>query len=261
MAIRGSHLDLQRAYEPARLFNGTTEHLAAPVVPSSAPPITIAAWFVTHTAANRSILAWGNSASTNEYLYLYVDSDDKLHLNCKTTAEGLEEAATTINYSVNTLHFGCAVIASSTDRKVWLDDAGVGTNVADLTPATDTFRIGVLKRTTHVFFWDGSLAWVTVWAAALSAGERAALSNRQHFTPPWEIRPESIIAMPNMRTLWDPYLKVRWTPTGTVPANPPWIWRPRHVSMYVSAAPGLDYLPIPVPESRPIPEPIEVVSY
>lgn len=238
-ALRDSFLDLQRAYEPSRLFDdAASEYLAHGVVLTDAP-ITLAAWVYADAAVDQTIISLSDTAGTADCFLLYYKSTRKLRAFVQ--ADGVTGCSeTTANYGAeNTWHHTVGVYSAHNNRTAFLDGVAATSNTTALSPANvDNARVGVLSRN-HVdlVYFSGRIFLPCVWNVALSATEIAALANRQRFTPPWEVRPESIVSMPNMRTLWDPYMRARWTPTGTKPAPPPWLWRPRYVSLYVPAAP------------------------
>lgn len=241
--IRASTLDLQRAYESARsLVSGSSEYLKLASAPVTGPPFTIAGWGrSTSATTNQYIMSISDVSATNhQFLFGFRGTVDGDPIEFGARAGGaVAWATTTSGYSVNTWHHVCAVEIASNSRAVYIDGGSMGTDATERAPAgIDVIDIGRLGDSTPDGYFDGAVAWISVWNVALTDAEVVALGNRSNPTPPWEIRPESIVSMLNMRSLWDPYMKARWTPTGTKLANPPWLWRPRQVSMYVPAPSG-----------------------
>lgn len=85
---------------------------------------------------------------------------------------------TTNTFLENTWHHGLVVVASSTDRKVWLDadDANKGTNTGIYNPSgIDSMDIGREGDSSPADAWSGFLAECAIWGAVLDATDAAVL--------------------------------------------------------------------------------------
>lgn len=239
--IRGSTLDLQRDREPSRLFDdGNTEYASINVAAITGYPFTMACWFYADDATIRGSLMWvGDKDATNYWTALELRGDVGTTVDAFSHeyigGSGSAAAQSIATFSVNTWHHAIGEWPDANARASGVDGANRGTdaNAVGAMSAHDRTAIGMHRDSSPSRPFSGRIFWSCIWDVILTAAEWAVLGNRSNPTPPWEIRPASIVSMPNMRTLWDPYMRALWTPTGTRPANPPWLWRPRHVSMYV----------------------------
>ena len=91
---------------------------------------------------------------------------------------------------------------------------------------------------------SGQVFWPCFWDIDIGDGGFMAFAQG---TPPWEIYPESILACPDLRTGFDPFLGDFWTENnGPFPAgSPPFQWRPRR-RVYKAVAAPAGGLSIPV---------------
>lgn len=239
--------DVQRAYEPSRLFDdGVPEYAQIETAAVTAYPFTMACHFYTNSITTSQALMWvGDKDSAVHFCSLNaqgtIGGDPLIAFSHTYGGAAFTSANTTTGFSANVWHHGVGVWVSATERYVYIDGGSKGSDATEVEAIAnhDRTAIGGARDSSADLYVSGRIFWPGIWNnVALTDAEAAALGNRAKPTPPWEIRPESIVSMPNMRTLWDPYMKALWTPAGTVPANPPWLWRPRHVSMYVPAAVG-----------------------
>ncbi len=236
--IRGSTLDLQRAREPSRLFvTGNPDYLTIGVAAASGVPLSMAAWFIVpDVATDYSIMGIADNDTTADWFRLLVSGVQANDPLIADSYDGTDyDAAKTNGTLANVWHHGLATY--STNNTIYRDGGNVASVAHDATIANlDTTGVGICPTSGGFSFpATARIFWPCFWNVELTAVEAAVLGNRQNPTPPWKIRPDSIVGGPNLRTLWDPHMKALWTPTGTRPANPPWVWRPRQVSMFVPA--------------------------
>lgn len=236
----------QRAYEPSRLFDDAANnylYLSQAVVSSA--PVTMVAWVRPDDVQWQSVLQVSDVSWWESFDLWLLNGGEVL---AQTMDNGVASFSTTVTtYSQNTWHHVGAVFASPTSRVAYLDGKAATPETTSRVPENlDTTLVGIRRTTAgKSIHFSGRVMWPTIWAGALSADEMAALSNRRRLIFPWEIRPESIVSMPNLRTLYDPVAKTHWTAEGTklAPAGAlltpaAQARHPRHVSMY---------LPLPAP--------------
>jgi len=233
--------DVQRAYEPSRLFDGATDRLDhANVFDPVGSPTTYSAWVFLSALAHTSYSFISHTNGDGDYatvLYIIVGGDLQFAVHGAEDMRKYGHAGdvpvgswthVAFTWLGTTPHTGVHLYTNGSELATYDDER----NATGMIAATGSWSLGgrIYDDNRNL---AGRLFWSCAHNAVLTPGEIAALGNRSNPTPPWEIRPESIVSMPNMRTLWDPYTRDRWTLDGTRPANPPWIWRPRQVSMYV----------------------------
>lgn len=156
---------------------------------------TMACWFrsTTITASQLLMVFSTIGVNTNSYdLAARGDlANDPLRFSVND-GTNTHHATTSTGYSADTWHHACAVLASTTDRRVFLDGAGKGTSTDSNTPTgLDRFSIGRFGGLASGSFMDGRIAEAAMWDVALTDDEVASLS--KGFSPRM-IRPQSIVA-------------------------------------------------------------------
>jgi hypothetical protein len=101
-------------------------------------------------------------------------------------------ATTTSGYTANTWHHACGVFTSSTSRAAYLDGANSGTNATNITPSIlNTTTVGSrFTSSTNGIFFNGLIAEVGIWNAALTAAEVASLADGMTCD---KVRPQSLV--------------------------------------------------------------------
>lgn len=187
------------AYE----FNGTNQSILATSAPGTGEPLTISAWFVSDSSTTRTVIA---SVSGLDFFALVQDGTKTGDPICATKySSGTDtgEAVSSTGYTVGQWHHGCAVFASNASRTVYLDGGGKVENTTNRPSAINITRtaIGALARSPLAAFFDGRVAEVGIWNAALTDGEVASLAKA---VSPRLIRPQSLVFYaPLVRDLMD----------------------------------------------------------
>lgn len=238
--------DVQHTYEPSRLFDDAVPEYA--IIEQAAIgdyPFAMGCWVQSDDHNAFQILMWvGDKDVTDYYCALGLAGSGvggaAYAQSHKYGAVDLQQAITTTGYSANTWHYVLGLWPSAAERHVLIDGGSKGsdTNAVGAMANHDRTAIGMARDSSPAYGASAQIFWPCIWNVIPADAEIAALSNRSDPTPSWEIQSESIVSMPHMGTLWDPFMGALWTPTGTKPANPPWIWRLRHVSMYVPPTVG-----------------------
>lgn len=181
----------------SRDFDGSADYLERTSAVVTAAPFTICAWFNVDTLpsvkGDEEVIC-AITDGQNDFFTLRADdgSTDKLQFNARDDITGVQVAQTSTSVVAGTWHHGAAIAASTTDRKVYLDAGGEGTNTTTSTPlGLDNTRIAAADFGGVNDPLDGKIGPVTIWDVALSLAELIALSNRAH---PFRIRRQSIIA-------------------------------------------------------------------
>jgi hypothetical protein len=202
----------------ARDFNGTTDAIEATTSTVTTEPITFCAWFNSDSdTLSQDII----SSSDKDH------ADQQAHrLNAGGSAAGdpvravtgdvnsFPLAASSTGYTIGTWFHGCAVFASSTDRKAYINGGSQGTDVTSGTVSgLDTLLIsGVYDATAILTPFDGDIAEVAVWNRALSTGEIAMLGKGY---APSCLAAGLIVYTDLIRDLIDDRGKHSWSATGT----------------------------------------------
>lgn len=180
----------------ARDFDGSLDKLSHATALITAAPFTLAGWFNSDSIiANQAIISLGDTGGFANYFELLargVQGGDPVALFAADTASGASTVNTTTGFSATTWHHACGVLASSTDRRVFIDGGSKGTSTDDRSPSgLDVTAIGVFSRQTDSSFFNGRLAEVAIWNVALSDAEVAILGGSP--VSPLLIRPDALI--------------------------------------------------------------------
>ncbi len=167
----------------ARSFNGSSQQLCAPSAAATVPPIAMSCWFWADPAIAQAgaILSLTGPYPSEERFELNVLPSPKIVLAIARDGSSFAAAGTTATYSAGAWHHAFAVWYTSTDRKVWLDGGGVGTNGTMCSPAGIAETCLAASRIgTPMLYFKGSLAEAAIWAGSgvenMGATEAATLA-------------------------------------------------------------------------------------
>ncbi|MCK4625012.1 MAG: LamG domain-containing protein [Phycisphaerae bacterium] len=151
----------------------------------TAHPLTMACWFKTDNDVDNQILMSITDANVWRYWYLLAREGVSGNLINATTGGtvGTKTASSSLAFTANTWHHACAVFASSTDRRSFLDGGNKGTNAQDSgnPDGLDKTSIGAGEYANAVrYHMSGIIALPLIWNRALSDGEIAEL-----YADPW----------------------------------------------------------------------------
>lgn len=144
-------------------------------------PCTMVAWAKSVGLGSQDrVLHLGRNDGTNvDAFVLRKTTSDTLQaaVVAGTTAE-VSNASTVNGFSVNTWHHCAAIFASSTSRTVYLDGnvANKGTNTASRSPTANFTEYRVGGAMDLADDWNGYIAHVAVWSAALSEANIQSLA-------------------------------------------------------------------------------------
>lgn len=178
----------------ARLFNGTTQYLSNANAVLTATPLTMACFcYPTQNTASQVLMSIGVSGSgDNRFTMLIAGAvgGDPIRATSRTTSA--VNADTTTGYSINTWQHACAVFASATDRRAYLNGGGEGTNtVSNVPTGLNNTLLAASQGAAVANFAATRLAEVGVWNVALNTSEIAALAKG---VSPLRIRPNALVA-------------------------------------------------------------------
>jgi hypothetical protein len=239
-----------REHEPSRAFvQGSTQYFELATSVLSGVPSTFSTWFNVNDLTNDHILmALANSSGATVFFILRAAggiAGDPLRFTARNAGTA-RHADTTVAFKMNTWQHALARVRSATDRDCRIDNGSEGTSTDAITPAgIDTMSIGRVGDSSPTGNIDGRLSWPCFWNVYLTDAEGGELASGR---PPWEVRPESIVACPDFRTLWDPFLKLQFPSfNGPTIANPYRDWTlpgdtAQFIDTPVAAAAGIPIL-------------------
>jgi hypothetical protein len=175
------------AYE----FNGSTQSMSTASTPVTAASMTLACWFNSDSVTVAQRLVEVRSSTTN-YFSLGIrgqDAGDPVAIVISESGN-TEITRTTSGYSANTWHHACGVFTSTTSRAVYIDGGSSATGTGTRAPSTpNQIQIGIFAFD-NVQFFDGELAEVGIWSAALTVDEIRSLSKGMTCD---KVRPQSLV--------------------------------------------------------------------
>ena len=240
-------------------FDGSTDgysiahsHADSPI-DATDRPTTVACWFKQDADTNSYGVLVNTcddtSTSYAEGLWTNTNTSSRLLLACSFSV-GFNFSQSPSNISFGTWHHGAGVFASTTSRTCYLDGSAGTENTSSREPGNvDYHSIGHQNGTTNARFFDGKIAEVAVWWAALRADEIAALAAGYS---PALIRPGALYSYmplggpmssgPAVDIYWGRTLDVIGTPTAS--DHPPGMIYPADLQVIrPSAAPPAGVAP------------------
>jgi hypothetical protein len=205
------------AYE----FNGSDQKLSPASTPVAAAPLTMACWFRPANLTHNGALISLNRSTGGSYFALYFNGSAAGDPISIFKSPGLTGGLnSTSGASVNTWNHACGVFESSSSQSVYLNGGNSATNASAGTPSgINRFDIGAYLNAAGNFF-NGQLAEVGIWNAALTAAEIASLAKGMTCD---KVRPQSLVFYaPLVRDLVDQKggLTITNNNSATVAAHP-----------------------------------------
>jgi len=164
----------------------SSQYLENTSLPVSATPLTIAAWFKPVSATAAYFIGYlGASGSNINYWALATDTSGRV-----TASTNGVTATTSTSVSAGVWAHGCAVFASATDRRAFLNGGGKGTSATSRTPSSPVrLGVGCLDGSSRTTFMNGDIAELAIWNVALSDAEVLMLSTG---VSPLMVRPDAL---------------------------------------------------------------------
>ena len=152
----------------------------------TAPPFTMGCWFESNDiTAAQSLMQVSDTGSTNNFHLLELRGQvagDFVGMQSSDSTGGFR-ALTTTGFLANTLHHAVGVVASATDRRVFIDGGSKGTESTSVSPTgLDTTAIGALIRTTNAVFMSGFIGDCRIYNRALTD-----IEIQEWFEDPWDL--------------------------------------------------------------------------
>lgn len=189
-------------------FSGSGQNLFSTSTPVTATPLTLACWMNKTAATTTGILTaifWDGAGSWYAF-YLAAGSaanGQKVGINLANNNSFGAGANATTTYTTGTWHHACGVFTSSTSRTVYMDGGNSATDTSSVTPTNlNSVNIGAARRQTVTDnYFDGSIAEVGIWDAALTQAEVGALADGMS---PQLVRPQNLkVYVPLVRSTQD----------------------------------------------------------
>lgn len=155
------------------------------------PPITMACWFLEAGASSSyGMVSIGNSGDDHHYSLLLTKTGVTVRAMVQRDA-AFDNVDTVATYTVGAWNHACAVFAATNDRRVYLNGGNKQTDTTPRTnPTVNQTVIGQRGDNADVFF-DGAVAEVGIWDAALTDDDVAILAKG---IAPRLVRPQNLVA-------------------------------------------------------------------
>ncbi len=165
----------------------------------SSYPFTIAAW--TYPSNGGIVASLGTVSGIDRHLMALSTATTKFDIQ-SNVGGSVGTATSSANFTTNQWTHVCGVFNSTTDRSAYLNGVLDGTNSTNVSFGSITrFYIGTRIFTTAGGFFNGSIAEVGIWNAALTAAEIASLADGITCD---KVRPQSLVFYtPLVRNLQD----------------------------------------------------------
>jgi hypothetical protein len=174
-------------------LNGTNRFLTA-TTPITAVPITVSCWFfANNNTVNMALVVLENDSGTHRFDLQALGATTGDPIQSGTAAGGSSSfARSTTGFAANTWNHACGVFSTINSRTAYLNAGGNATNNGSQIPTgISLLKIGALNLSgTNVSFFNGSIAEVGIWNAALTVAEIASLAKGMTCD---KVRPQSLV--------------------------------------------------------------------
>lgn len=165
----------------ARSFaSASTQHLLTSAAVVTAPPVTMACWFIADdTTAERCLMSISDGATDNQWFRLDLRGDvggDPVSMRCRFSGGQDARADSTTGFSTATWSHACGVVASTTSRSVYLNGGNSATNTTSVSTGSFTTTTIGKRSSSNQALMNGDIAEAGIWNVALNADEIMALS-------------------------------------------------------------------------------------
>lgn len=152
-------------------------------------PMTFACWFNQDSAANQTLISMSDSTAASHYFDLLALSTGVIRFRANAGGAAVN-ANTSTTYTAGQWGHACGVATSATDRAVFLNGGGKGTNATSRSPTTNTTAFAALITSGGASQpFNGLMCDVAIWNVALSDADVAAL----YASGPLMVRPASLV--------------------------------------------------------------------
>ena len=181
------------AYE----FNGSNQRLSTASAPVTAAPLTMACWFRTTAMSSLGcLISLMDRTVVNNYFLMYFRGDiagDPIQLidESSNPFSNQRTVNSTSGVTSGQWHHACAVQTSTTSRTIYLDAGNSASNAFTIQPKNiNRLNIGAADLNGATGLFNGQIAEVGVWNAALTAAEIASIADGMTCD---KVRPQSLV--------------------------------------------------------------------
>ena len=183
------------------LASASSQYLVYGGAVRTAPPFTVSAWvYPLQADAACTILCITDYTAPSGRYHVYVNASAKAGIGVQNDGGGASQFTSTVNsYTANAWHHVVGVFAGNASRTIYLnaDTANKGTGATSVTPdpGLDRTTIGTrLHSSTTNDNFNGYVANVAIWGAALSDSDVVRLYNSGIGLDPRSVRPDAMVA-------------------------------------------------------------------
>ena len=170
-------------------FNGTTQYLSAGATVTSLP-FTLACWvYPTIQPVGTVGIALGNNSPSANRVILGLQDISATQYKSYVQTQANSSTSTATVTGVNEWRHIAGVFGTST-AEPFLNGTGGTTHSTATFPTVSETLIGVRRNNTLGFYFQGRIAEVGIWNAALTAAEIASLAKGMTCE---KIRPQSLV--------------------------------------------------------------------
>jgi hypothetical protein len=174
--------------------SASSQYFTTTTTPVTAAPLTLACWFykTNITDAGNALVSIGDSdIASDNFLLVYASALNAVRAGAQFAGGAVANATTTAGATNNTWHHACAVFDSSTSRTAYIDGGNSSTNTTPVTPSgVSRITVGAFWFGSFQQYFNGRIAEVGIWNAALTADEIASLADGMTCD---KVRPQSLV--------------------------------------------------------------------
>jgi hypothetical protein len=162
-------------------FDGSNDLVRSARSPSY--PFTFCCWVKPRATEVAYILGYFASSENDSHVSLQTDATGKFRLGIEGPGGTNSQIAitSTASYALNVWHHIAGIVASDTDRKLYVNGTLQGTSNTNrsLQGSLDRFSFGAFDRLSTAVPFDGLIDDVCLFTSAKSAGDIAILANKR----------------------------------------------------------------------------------
>ena len=168
----------------------SSQYLTTASAPAIVYPITIACWFKSNLAASTCPISI-NANTSRSRINIFILNTGAVNAGLSNAGGTAASTTTTTTAAANTWNHAAGVYTSATSRTAYLNGGGSTTNTTNIA-ISDFAQIGIGARYSLAWggFYNGEVAEVGVWNAALTAAEIASLAKGMSCD---KVRPQSLV--------------------------------------------------------------------
>jgi hypothetical protein len=174
-------------------FNGSNQYLSTASAPASGTPMTIAAWFFPTASSVQVIGSVGEVIGLSRNQLTYDGNVAGRPMRAFANGTGGNVQAQGGSTTLNAWNHGCAVFESVTFREIFVNGISGATNSSNVGTQGSASGVQIGARTAiniTDFEFDGLIAEVGIWNAALTAAEVASLARGMTCD---KVRPQNLV--------------------------------------------------------------------